>query len=231
MYDQVLKTTEELMDLLKEYNFTRSIKFLDVHHTWKPNHSNFNGSNHSKVNKGMRDYHVNDNGWSDIAQHLTLFPDGKWLMGRDFNKTPASIANHNTGAFMIEMVGDFDVGNDTLEGEQLNSILEFSKFFKNQFNIEIRFHREYASWKSCPGSSIDKAEFLEQIDSFGEDLSDKEFYANQILSKVTDYPERWIPGKEKLKEIATSGDCNKDLQIYEYFDDLIIKLYEYAGGE
>ena len=32
--------------------------------------------------EGMYHYHTVVNGWEDIGQHLTLFPDGSWLTGK-----------------------------------------------------------------------------------------------------------------------------------------------------
>ena len=86
MADKLL-TAAQLIEMLKLYNH----KELQVHHTWRPNHSNFNGKNHQALQDGMRNYHTKNNGWSDIAQHVTLFPDGKFLTGRSFNQSPAGI--------------------------------------------------------------------------------------------------------------------------------------------
>lgn len=150
-------TVDQLINLLKKYNH----KELHVHHTWKPRHSNFNGRNHQVLQNGMRNYHVNTNGWQDIAQHVTLYPDGTFLTGRDFNTTPASIRGYNTGAFMVEMIGNFDKGNDKLEGKQEASIVKLAQYFDSRGKY-IRFHRENAS-KSCPGTGISKTEFMAKV--------------------------------------------------------------------
>ncbi|MBU8770344.1 N-acetylmuramoyl-L-alanine amidase [Cytobacillus oceanisediminis] len=157
-------TAEQLIETLKQFNHTE----LHVHHTWRPNHSNFNGKNHESVQNGMRNYHVNTNGWDDIAQHVTLFPDGSFLTGRNFGKQPVSIKGYNGSGskipFACEMVGDFDIGKDKLDGKQLDSILKLAKFFDDQKKY-IRFHRENAP-KTCPGSGIDKNEFMKAVKNF-----------------------------------------------------------------
>lgn len=159
-------TIEELLNVVNGFNHTE----LHVHHTWKPDHSNFNGKNHTAIQDGMRNFHVNTNKWDDIAQHGTLFPDGYFLTGRDFAKQPISIKGFN-GAdgkypFAVEMVGNFDIGQDKLEGKQKQSILMLAKFFDDQKKY-VRFHRENAP-KTCPGSGIDKEVFMKEVKALGE---------------------------------------------------------------
>lgn len=157
--------TKEVIKEIQKYNF----KAIHIHHTWKPDHSDYNGANGIRLQENMFKYHTQVNGWADIGQHLTLLPDGKWVTGRAFNKTPASITGHNTGALAIEMLGNFDKGNDVLEGEQLNAIIELCVYFvRNGLPYEkIIFHREYSN-KTCPGTGIDKTEFIETIKSRAE---------------------------------------------------------------
>lgn len=137
-----------------------------MHHTWAPNHSHFTGSNHRAMQDSMKDYQVKTNGWSDIAQHLTIYPDGKVMTGRNINRAPASATNYNGSdpkhPFMFEMIGNFDKGHDTLQGKQLESVLEICRHFGN-----IVFHRECLingkEPKSCPGTGIDKELFVKMV--------------------------------------------------------------------
>ena len=154
---QILSTTE-LIQYYKDFTWTRNFTEVHIHHTYKPDHSNFNGSNHIQLHDAMKNYHINTNKWSDIGQHLTLYPDGKWIIGRNWNKDPASIKGRNHLGFAIEIIGNFDVGCDVLQGEQLNSICKFLRFV----NKSIVFHREFAN-KSCPGTGLDKMWFISKI--------------------------------------------------------------------
>lgn len=161
-------TTQELIEYFEKFDWTRVPKELHVHHTWKPSHANFNGSNHQQIQYGMWNYHVNTNGWIDIAQHLSLAPDGKWILGRDFNMNPVSISGRNNLGFAIEMIGNFDVGHDKFEGKQKKAMMEFTAFFLEFFKLTdkskgIVFHNEY-SGKTCAGSSIDKKWFIEEVE-------------------------------------------------------------------
>lgn len=159
---------ESLIKELDKHNF----KQLHIHHTWKPDHSNFKGNNHVAMQQSMKNYHTKTNGWSDIGQHLTLFPDGKWLTGRPFNISPASITGWNTGALAVEMIGNFDTGNDKLEGEQKEEILKLIKYFIDKYGEgSIKFHREGPGVaKSCPGTSINKVTLINEA----KDINKKE---------------------------------------------------------
>lgn len=176
-----------LVDLFKELD-KHNHPELHVHHTWKPTHKSFNGKNHQAIQDGMRRHHVNTNGWKDIAQHLTIFPDGKIMIGRNFSWQPVSIKGKNTingkFPFMIEIVGNFDIegqgefnslGYDKLEGEQLKSVIEIAKYFDKKGRY-IRFHNENST-KTCPGTSVDKNKFMSLVRS-GDSLENKEKYSD-----------------------------------------------------
>lgn len=159
-----------IKELIGELNMNL-YKYLDIHHTWMPNHTSFNGDNHLKLQNSMRDYHTQTRGWRDIAQHVSLAPDGLYITGRDFTWTPVSIhSDLNSGAFMVEMIGNFDIGHDTLEGNQLESILLLLNHFIDN-GKKIRFHNEYSS-KTCPGSSLNKQEMIDMAKNMHNKLKD-----------------------------------------------------------
>lgn len=134
---------------------------LHIHHTWRPNKQGFTGTNHIALQNGMYKYHVNTNGWDNIAQHLTLCPDGKFVTGRPYNKMAISMSNHNLmNALSIEMIGDFDIGKDKLDGDQKIGILTISKWFIDK-GYPVVFHNEYSD-KTCPGSGINKDQFIKE---------------------------------------------------------------------
>ncbi len=166
MADKIL-TTEQLLKELDKYKF----KQLHIHHTWKPTHRDFNGKNHLALQQGMRNYHINSNGWLDIGHHLALMPDGLFVTGRPFNMTPASIKGWNIGALSLETVGNFDTkgtgsynssGHDVLEGKQKEGVLALIKWFGDKYGYgTIKFHREGPGVaKTCPGTSLDKATMI-----------------------------------------------------------------------
>jgi peptidoglycan hydrolase-like protein with peptidoglycan-binding domain len=156
-------TTDELIERLEGKKY----KYAQVHHTWRPNHASFNGRNHVALQQGMYNYHTEVNGWDDIGQHVSLMPDGLWVTGRSFSSTPAGIKGYNTGAFMVEIVGDFDKGKDKLEGAQLEEALQLYNHLYKQ-GSKILFHREHAA-KTCPGTGLDKDEFIRQVKEWTEE--------------------------------------------------------------
>src|SRR5512140_1333298 len=92
--------------LLDATSLTRKIAAVHVHHTWRPWRRDFRGA---ATIEAMRRYHVETNHWADIAQHLTIDPEGNAWVGRNWNHPPASSPGFNgtaaEGPFMIEMIG------------------------------------------------------------------------------------------------------------------------------
>jgi peptidoglycan hydrolase-like protein with peptidoglycan-binding domain len=200
MTDRLL-TVDQLLDELKRYNHRE----LHVHHTWRPNHADFNGRNYQAIQDGMRNHHVKVRGFSDIAQHVTLFPDGMFLTGRDFGKNPASILGHNWGLpFCVEMIGDFDKGRDKFEGAQKAAMLKLAKFFHDRGKY-IRFHRENAPWKTCPGTSIDKDEFMREVKAFGAQ-------AQAVPAPKTEVKSEVVRATNSILERGDRGEAVAELQ-------------------
>jgi hypothetical protein len=151
---------------LAAFAFTRRITTVHMHHTWRPTHAQYTGV---PTILGMWRFHVYTNGWSDIAQHLTIAPDGVLWSGRDWNQPPASAVGHNgtraAGPFMFEMIGDFDHGQDLFEGEQRRVTLAVIALVQQRFRLAptaLRFHNQLSA-KSCPGSSLDYQEIVEAV--------------------------------------------------------------------
>jgi hypothetical protein len=163
--------------LVERFDFRRQIDAVHLHHTWRPNHAQFRGKDSILA---MWRFHTQQQGWSDIAQHVTIAPDGKIWTGRDWNRSPASAGGFNgnpfAGPFMIEMVGDFDQGRDRLEGDQKNAALEVIAAIQARFDLpekSLRFHNKMSS-KTCPGSAIvydDLIKDLKQIRSRAKDAA------------------------------------------------------------
>ena len=159
-------TLAQFADLLNRYAFTRKINAVHMHHTWRPNHGQFRG--HDSI-VGMWTYHTQTNKWSDIAQHITIDPQGFIWLGRNWNAAPASASGQNgdrhAGPFMFEMIGDFDKGCDPFGGEQRETVVNVIALVQRRFGLapgSLMFHNMMSS-KSCPGSSIDYDDILEEV--------------------------------------------------------------------
>ena len=220
MADEII-TIDELLKRLDKYKH----KELHIHHTWKPTHGGFNGKNGLQLNQSMRDYHMKPvknggRGFQDIAQHVTLLPDGLFVTGRSFSLDPASIKGKNSGAFMVEMIGNFDTkgtgyyndqGYDVFGGKQKESMLKLAQYFDSKGKY-IRFHRENDG-KTCPGTSIDKEKFMAEVRSTVK--IDSEFeQAIDILAKEFGIGEAYWKQK-------------RDIDLY--FPELMIKIASRYG--
>jgi hypothetical protein len=158
-----LYNTEQVIEYLRSFPFSRELKQWHIHHTWDPSYADFNGQNHAELQREMWKLHVEQNGWDDIGQHLTLFPDGMWMLGRSLDKDPASIRGWNRGALAVEMVGNFDIGHDVMNELQKHAIYDMTRFAVNTLQLEAAFHRDHPDvTKTCPGSSIDRDLFMRE---------------------------------------------------------------------
>ena len=156
------------------YNYTG----LQVHHTWMPDYSCFykaNGKHEDELTRqyNTQQYHKNTNGWGDIAQHFTIFPNGAIVTGRKLSNTTAiGIKGWNSNKICIEIYGNFDKGKDVMTKEQKEAVItvygELCKKFKITPSIStIRCHAWFTSGgtylgdynksksaKTCPGTNF-----------------------------------------------------------------------------
>lgn len=157
-------TVESYLTHVKDLKITREIKDIHLHHTWKPTKKSYQlAADKEQVIYGMWRYHTETLEWQDIGQHVTVSPDGLIWDGRDVNRIPASITGQNQRAFAIEMIGNFDKGQEILEGAQYEAVVKLISGLFTIFNTKnLVFHRDHSS-KTCPGTSLDKEMFLNRI--------------------------------------------------------------------
>lgn len=185
---------------LKEIIIKQGYKAFHIHHTWKPSHRHFKPGTHIQMQRNMERYHTQTNGWSSIGQHITVFPDGKIVTGRDFDKDPFSIKNNNAGAFCMEMLGNFNTDGDKLQGEQLKTVLLILNVFL-ELNIKVYFHRDKHTWHTCPGDTLDKQCMMtvaKEIHNISDWALDSWFRA--VCLGITDgsYPKGYLTREMKV---------------------------------
>ena len=151
---------------------------LQVHHTWMPDYSCFykaDGKHEDELTRqyNTQQYHKKTNGWGDIAQHFTIFPNGAIVTGRKLSNTTAiGIKGWNNNKICIEIYGNFDKGKDVMTKEQKDAVItvygELCKKFKITPSIStIRCHAWFTaggtylgdynkskSAKTCPGTNF-----------------------------------------------------------------------------
>lgn len=153
-YGFYLIDVDEFYDWMKKQNITRTINKIQLHHTYSPSYSGFNGSNHFERQQSMKEFHVNDRGFADIAQHFTIFPDGKIMSGRNLNSSPAGIVGANTGAICIENFGNFDKNGDKMTKEQHDSIIKVCAVLCEVLKLNPSTAIIYHAWYSASGSNL-----------------------------------------------------------------------------
>lgn len=165
----------EFVHLLRRFPFERAVTALHLHHSWRPRTCDWRG--HRSL-RAMYSMHTLQHGWSDIAHHLAIAPDGVIWTGRDWNRPPCSVPGMNgdrkAGPFMIVLIGDFNRSADTLAGTQYERLLRVVAWMRRLgreralFDVPddaIRFHAELSGARglSCPGDTIDRARLLADL--------------------------------------------------------------------
>ena len=161
---------DDLKTWLARQSVSRKITTVQLHHTYSPSYKNVTGKNHLQLQQSMRDYHVQSRGFADIAQHFTIFPDGKIMTGRSLNAAPAGIKGCNTNGICIECLGNFDKGGDTMTDAQKQAIAAAVRVLLDRFKLtagSVTYHAwwtadgknlgDYISGKSaktCPGTNF-----------------------------------------------------------------------------
>lgn len=166
------ETINEFAAWLNKQKVTRTVTRLQVHHMYLPDYSCWKTDNALRRQYNTKSYHKNTNGWADIAQHFSVFPDGHIVTGRSLNSTPIGIKGWNTYAICIEIYGNFDKGKDNMNAAQKNAVIalygELCKKFKLTPNTNtIRPHcwftaggtylgdyNKSKSAKTCPGTNF-----------------------------------------------------------------------------
>ncbi|WP_426327860.1 SH3 domain-containing protein [Pedobacter sp. R-06] len=160
----------EFEQWLTNLKVARTIVYIQEHHTWNPSYISFKNNNHFELQLAMKNYHVNNNGWMDIGQHFTTFPDGSILTGRSLEQTPACIFGFNSNAICIENLGNFDLGKDIMTTEHKETIVRITAALCKKFSIPVNSDKiVYHHWfnlstgernngtrnnKTCPGTNF-----------------------------------------------------------------------------
>jgi len=157
----------EFDSLISQLKVSRTILNIQQHNTFVPNYSNFKGNNHFDLQRAMKNHHVNQNGWSNIGQHFTVFPDGSIMTGRSLELSPACILGNNSNSVCIENLGNFDQNGDIMSLAQKITIISITAALCKKFSVPVSTDRiVYHHWfnlsngnrnngtsnnKSCPG--------------------------------------------------------------------------------
>lgn len=173
----------EFVAWIQEQRIARTVLTVQQHHTWSPSYVHFNGTNHFERQSAIKNYHVRNNGWQDIGQHFTTFPDGTIMTGRSLELTPACIYGANRDSICMEHFGNFDKGGDVMTPEQRETIVKMTAALCDKFRLPLNsFSIIYHHWfdlnsgkrnngtgnnKSCPGTNFFGGN---KVDDFNRDF-------------------------------------------------------------
>jgi hypothetical protein len=231
----------EFVELLHEFPFQPAdrIQSVHMHHTWRPNHSQYKGQ--STIN-AMWEFHTQTRGWSDIAQHITIAPDGTIWTGRSWNQPPASASGFNGSSiaspFMFEIIGDFDRGKDPFTGAQKKTVLSVIAHVQKRFGLApktLRFHN-MMSEKSCPGSALEYDTVLREVAEVRADI-DKQPRAAGPKGRAP-FEDRMRRVKEIIRQLENApravGDegegCGRDAAQKAEFETTTVRAPEGSRG-
>lgn len=175
----------EFAHWLANKKVSRKINKLQVHHMDLPNYNTWNNTDkrvyktspeldrtNSLNTYGKNTWNSPDRNGKYIAQHFSIFPNGKITTGRDLNSTPIGIKGWNQGAICVEIYGDFDYKQDVMTSSQKKSVIALYALLCEKFNLTpgpntIRPHcwftssgtylgdyKPLKSAKSCPGTNF-----------------------------------------------------------------------------
>ncbi len=222
-------TLDEFKDLVNQFPFTRRVESVHMHHTWRPNHADFASRPGLPTIEGIFNFHTQVNHWSDIAQHVTIDPNGKIWTGRNWNVAPASSTGFNgtaaAGPFMFETIGDFDEGQDPFDGAQKQSVIGVIAAVLKRFSLPVevvRFHNQMSP-KTCPGTGIKREAFLEEVRAAmtqaaaprsltafteaesAQRLRSLKIIANSTTGPLSTAPESFAPDAEPLEDAMNAN--------------------------
>ena len=152
---------DEFETYIKNLKIRRKINGLQVHHMSLPNYACFYKSKGVTEDELVRtinlDYYGKSKGWSCIAQHFNIFPNGKITTGRDINKTPVGITGWNANKICIEIYGCFDKGKDKMTAAQKKAVIYLYGELCKRFDIPVNTtHIRPHCWFTAGGTYLGK---------------------------------------------------------------------------
>lgn len=101
--------------------------------------------------KDIRQWHVEENGWSDVGYHFVVLLDGTIQVGRNIETPGAHVKNNNKDSIGICYIGGGS-GEDTRTNNQKVSLIYLIATLKRIYKTSIVLgHRDFKGVKkNCP---------------------------------------------------------------------------------
>ena len=138
---------------------------LVVHHMAFPNSTDYSLTHAFQLSRDCQDLHMDQNGWADTGQQLTISRGGYVMEGRNrsleaigkgANVMGAQVANENGHTLGIENEGTY---TSVLPPTALwNSLVQTLAWLCDDYGLDphasIVGHRDYNSTTECPGDAL-----------------------------------------------------------------------------
>lgn len=127
-----------------------TVERLTVHHAGTQS-----GTTGPAQFRGWQDWHMDGQGWPDIAYHLIVGIDGEVYEGRDPAYQGDTATTYDTnGHFLVVVEGNFDIEEPT--AAQIESLTRVLAWASEEYGVPpdtIAGHRDYAA-TTCPGDHL-----------------------------------------------------------------------------
>jgi N-acetylmuramoyl-L-alanine amidase CwlA len=178
---------------------------LILHHTFRPSKKQWNGKH---TMDGLKSYYEKK-GWRS-GPHIFVAEDGIWLFSpMNRNGTHAGIGNLRS--IGIEVVGDYDV--EKWSGNTKKNALSTISILMKRLDIDtgnVKFHRDFSKYKTCPGAAITKEWLFRELDYYSQDDDIPDWKnvagklsAEEVLSIAKE--KRYISSSTKFNDPLTAG--------------------------
>ncbi|WP_339870024.1 SH3 domain-containing protein [uncultured Algoriphagus sp.] len=237
----------EFIPWIQSQRIARTILTVQQHHTWSPNYTHFNGENHFDRQLAMKNHHVRNNGWSDIGQHFTTFPDGTIVTGRSLEATPACIFGANRDSICIEHLGNFDKDGDRMTNEHRETIVQMTAALCDKFRLPVNtLSIIYHHWfelstgkrnngmggnKSCPGTNFFGGNKVDDCMTFFLPLVHQAIQGSHLTTSPPEI-EKYVAVTANLLNVRTgpSGSASKAPDREAAQLGAILRIYEESNG-
>jgi len=108
--------------------------------------------------RGIQNYHMDSQGWSDIAYNFVIFPSGRVYKARGWKRQGAHTMNHNEHSVAFCFAGNFEVDKPTAKAlESAAKLKHRGKRYKRlvKTGLNVGGHRQASgAATSCPGQHL-----------------------------------------------------------------------------
>lgn len=141
-------------------NLSKELASIVIHHTDEfPLENSINDfevedPDYLAVVKEIQRQHMVDKGWSDIAYHFLIAPDGTIYEGRDLRVRGTHTEGFNTGQVGIALIGNYD--GDDPSPEQVQALESLVASLSESYGIGCLGQHNHFNSTACPGDHLGK---------------------------------------------------------------------------